>query len=282
MGRTRDNEHDRRRTKSDFNSGNGERRLYSDMHDTRTTDARLRLKSVQSTTFFKSRANTSLDARAFIKEIASDKKRIVIEVANDKNRNKTDTLSEISDNDQELYTSTSPLKQRQGPDPVYIVTGISNVVSDGGKLKVINNKKNNENQRGLRRNQRLNEDDEMDDIIEIDKRKLASTVVSKNSGFQNIRIKIDNDRSSAVHKSTSNANRDYDDSDMTESMDYQEPVAQRTKSETLSSSVYKPQSIDLHNNNGCKLIVSNLHPKVTEDDILVILRFYKLISYLAY
>jgi hypothetical protein len=240
-----------------------------------------------------------------------DKKRIVIEIAqsiHERNRHKqqaaaaSETLSEISDNDQELYSVSGGgrNRHRHRPDPVIYVTGLSNFQLDGDKLKAVSvTKSNSENASLLHLSKRINNnnnnnaqhrrhddnidiaDHKEDEVIEIDKRKkqLASTAViaSNNSKYSNIRIKIDNDKP-ADNALNGNGNgrehRHASDVMPDESMDYQEqPV--------VSSVVYKPpHNIDLHNNSGYRVVVSNLHPKVTEDDILV--RFFNYLRFLSF
>ena len=112
------------------------------------------------------------------------------------------------------------------------------------------------------------------------------TKMTINSKYKNIRIKVDNEiakqapsanvsnSNSRVNLISSSVRRDEDEE---MSMDFQEESNARSynhktnniKTINNNSSSNRNNPIDLHYTSGYKLTVSNLHHKVTEDDILV-------------
>ena len=270
---------------------NEKNRRNRDFRDDRDS-TRLKLTSASRPNIFKSKC--AMDAREFIKvkvqEIKDNNQRILIDVQQDiRNRNKNETtakfLDTISDTE-DFYNKSN--RDRLAKEPKITITGLGNVRLQGDSLKIVKESSSslwpsaaaNSREKALHRtvsnrdntyaaaNKRKEQHDE---IIEIDKR--ASVTNNPNKAkFQNIRIKIDNDKMASSD---------------TESMDYQEPQIASSYVTQLKSAIQQAQpvvqtpinygsvstsshsGIDLHSNNGFKLIVSNLHPKVTEDDVLV-------------
>lgn len=186
-------------------------------------------------------------------------------------------------------------------EPVMIVTGLANVKKEGDKLTVVKKDhlvvvKGNStlvtltNTNTLNSNQKRLAND--DDIIGLD------NSLNRSPGFKPIRIQIENDlkirpslhspssspssssmsflkkhpaldspvkpnRSSAM--SISRTNSRYDE----EMMDCDDNMSSRMSSRiTKNGSGSSSKSSISLNNNGYKLTVSNLHPRVTEDDVL--------------
>lgn len=95
-----------------------------------------------------------------------------------------------------------------------------------------------------------------------------------------------NSRNFERQLSTNRYKSDYNNVDdgMEESMDYDdEPSSHTQNQDRYSSKSFRSSPINVNNNNidllsnsGYKLLVSNLHQKVTEDDILVLLNYIKI------
>jgi hypothetical protein len=185
--------------------------------------------------------------------------------------------------------------------PRVYVTGLSNVqrgkdgslkIAAAGARSVIGNGKDqlltistiassNIIRKSISNDNKMEEDD--DDEVSSTK----PTVNSKLNDLKLIRIRFDNDKvednitrslSTGINQNgpasmitkviNSNNNKNEDD----ERMDYEDNQQNNIKS-TVSSRSTRPQStisLPTTNNNGFKITVSNLHPKVTEDDVLVI------------
>ena len=197
-----------------------------------------------------------------------------------------------------LIDKETPKKSK---DPLVIVTGLGNVRKENGKLKVLKSSDHYVvDDRGntvvtLKNDKALVSDDE-EGMLSIDR--------SSNAKFKPIRIRIDNNLAKKkaqpvrahqpqpakpleINKSSLYSSRlgsGYD-----EGMDYEEvPQAKSTHSHSHahghghSASSYDSHydsrrgsggsghNLDsVHSNSGFKLLISNLHPRVTEDDVLV-------------
>jgi hypothetical protein len=202
-----------------------------------------------------------------------------------------------------LLTDAKEAPRKSKADPLVIVTGLGNVRKENGKLKVFKSSSSDHfvvDDRGntvvTLRNERAMASDDDEGLISIDR--------SSSAKFKPIRIRIDNNLAKKaqpvrarqpqpakpleINKSgmySSRMGSGYD-----EGMDYEEEVAHPMISKSAhshsqahghghSASSYDSRrgsssssghNLDsAHSNSGFKLMISNLHPRVTEDDVLV-------------
>jgi hypothetical protein len=163
--------------------------------------------------------------------------------------------------------------------PMVIVTGLGNVKKDGDRLQIVNKPKKDHlviadglntivtlknNQKLLKESHgHINNDDD--------------SIISKNTienDLKQIQIRIDNEYS---NKNTSFINKKHaysnipgiaNNDEMDIDYNYYNSVQPDLK---VISRIEKEYVLDknLTKNNGFKLMISNLHPRVTEDDVLV-------------
>lgn len=184
------------------------------------------------------------------------------------------------DNRNQFNKKTS-LNNDSSNGPIVIVTGLGNVRKDGDRLQIVKKSltdhlviadgpntivtlKNNQT--------KLDESRRYTEKIYNDK-----TYSDRMSGsdLKQIQIRVDNEYSS---KSSDLANKSIKKSFMnTNYMSNNQDIDMECCESVQSNYISKSEKTFFSKNNGFKLLISNLHPRVTEDDVLV--KFYCFFCY---
>lgn len=180
---------------------------------------------------------------------------MVIEIQQDKQRAAAASAmndEEEMDDEGEVIRVGDSSRDKRGP-AVY-VTGLSTVKLRGDKIQVTKKFQktiHNENA-----------------VIEIDKRVASKPTLESKVSFppQSIRIKIDNDK--AITDRITRPETKYRDSEIDMDMD-DEPVSSAIQSTVTVVKKQPVISSEIYDPHGYRLQISNLHPKVTEEDIRV-------------
>ncbi|CAF0981542.1 unnamed protein product [Brachionus calyciflorus] len=151
-------------------------------------------------------------------------------------------------------------------DPLVIITGLGNVRKDSSGIKVIKSPEHRVITKGSNTMITVKNNSSNHEI------NIKNDRDSKKSSYEPIKISIDNDLAlkgrdsfqKELHiRKSSLRYHENDNYDRDEQMDFESSNSRDQRS--TYSTIH--QSFDIHSN-GFKLYISNLHPRVTEDDIL--------------